>query len=177
MPKGTCRVLVALFGSTSMLLGCNGKNPFAPGEPIGTYRVTGALKESSCGNAPDPWTFEVRLAKDPPSKNPTDLHWLTGGPAVSATLSSDGKAAFEWEETRTLRESKGRSAGCVVTRHDSMTLVLASDLASFQAELTYRFTPLEGSACNEELSPEGGDFDALPCATRHALSGVRITEK
>ncbi len=164
----------------SVVFACSGKDPYNPGTPLGTYKVTGTLASNSCGDtgtAPDPWLFDVKLARDP-----STLFWLQGGPPVSGALDTQTHAKLMTSDTRTVHEADARRgiSLCALTREDILDATLATPAAGtaatvdgFTGGLTYRFSATEGSDCGDQLGVAGGGFAALPCTVSYILSARR----
>lgn len=174
-------IVVAL--SVSVLCACTGKDPYNPGESLGTFTVEAKRAAASCGEAqtpPDPWKFDVRL-----SQEGRTLYWIQGGAPVHGTLDANNRTEMKSADARTLREaSKGRSA-CVVRREDALEATLTAtptsatasapnqtklDVKSFSGKLAYRFIPEDGSDCQDML--ENGTFAELPCEMSFTLAGA-----
>ena len=160
-------------------IGCYGKDPYNPGTPIGTYHVTGALiaTSDSCGGAvgaPDPWSFDIRLAQDQ-----TSLYWEQGGLPVGGFVDSHGHAELRSSDTRTVHEADPRAGlgFCSMTRDDTVDVSLAAGESTFTATLVYVFSATSGTAnsdCSDQLVSSGGTYAALPCTIRYDLVGTRI---
>jgi hypothetical protein len=160
-----------------LLGGCgdfdSGKDAKIPGEPLGTFRVTGALEGSSCGpgalGSTELWEFEVALSRDG-----RDLYWLNGKEAIAGRLATDG-VSFVFD-TRVavdaIAAGQGRP-GCKVIRSDSASGILAASpdrVHGFSARLRFGYSAQPGSDCSALIgSPEG--FEALPCEMSYQLDG------
>ncbi len=167
----------ALFGVAALavaLVSCTGKDPYRPGTALGTFHVDGALLATSCGAAPDPWTFDVKLARDART-----LYWIQGGLPVAGTLDASAHASLTATDTQTIQAADAGIIGCAVTRDDTLdtALVVAAadvnDVAAFSGKLTYTFRATAGSDCSGELAIAGGDFAQLPCSITYTLKGTR----
>lgn len=176
-PVSKTRAL-AKVGLLVSLAACIGKDPYAPGESLGSFTVTARLASSTCGQAPDPWAFDVRLRHEQ-----TTLHWVQGGVPISGELDAALSARLTSSTTETVREADAKSGepGCVLTRTDELDVALAgeggvaisepSETMSFSGTLSYRFAPAAGAACWEEV--DTGAYAALPCEVRYAIQAVR----
>jgi len=159
--------------------GCTGKNPFAPGEPVGVFEVEGKLVTSSCGAALDPWQFDVRLRHEQRT-----LYWVQGGLPISGPIDANARVVLKASTSATVRaaDAKTKTNACTIARSDVVDLVLApvaspgddvTTATSFQGTLTYRFSPTQGSSCDDQLAEAGGDYAALPCDVTYELRGTR----
>jgi hypothetical protein len=171
---------VACASALGMLAAaCTGKDPYSPGNKLGTFRVTAKLTYSTCGPTPDPWEFDVRLNHDR-----SRLYWIQGGAPVQGDVSPIAKAQLESETTHDVRpaDARRKTAACAITRRDVLDVTLldatstpTADPAateSFTGVLTYAFLPTEGSDCGDQLTSTGGDFDALPCEVHYEVAGT-----
>ena len=161
-------ILVVLFASAA----CSGKDPFNPGKPLGTFHVTGKLSQTTCGPAPDPWEFDVRLSHEGGT-----LYWVQGGTPISGIVGNDRRVVLEAQEQRELRaaDARARTPACSVVREDELDVALAGegeqrldkleDTTRFVGKLVYRFTPTDGSDCADEPT-----FTALPCQVAYDVT-------
>jgi hypothetical protein len=80
-----------------------------PGEPVGTYRVTGSLEQNSCGSgavpAADPLQFEVQILDD----RGVGVWALSDKPFVYGTLTDEGDFSFKTETSYALEQNQVRS--------------------------------------------------------------------
>ena len=170
------------FGAALLLLtlacACSGKDPYKPGEPIGTFRVTSKLTKSTCGSVPDPWEFDVRLRREG-----TTLYWVQGGAPIQGKVDTQSRAQLASELTQVLRPANERTKtpSCAVTRTDLLDVVLApgGDIAKtdrFTGTLAYRFTPTSESDCSDQLLTTGGDFETLPCEVTYSVDGTVLAD-
>ena len=167
MQRATAIVMVV-----ACVVGCLGKDPTNPGEKIGTFHVTGTLTSTTCGDAPNPWSFDMRLNHDGET-----LYWLQGQLPISGTVDNAAHT------TMTTSFSTDLGNGCSIKRSDALVMTLKTDAAKpaidpselhdFDAALEYVFTPDEGSNCQSQLTQAGGSWAALPCAVRYSLSGTK----
>jgi hypothetical protein len=173
---------IAVAALAMPTLACTGKDPYNPGTPLGTFQVTARLETTSCGPAPDPWAFDVRLGHEDGT-----IYWIQGGAPASGTLDHDKRVVMRVADDHTLRPAAARKPACVVTREDVLDVVLggeggaaltdASEAASFAGVLTYRFTPQAESECSDQLAAFGGDLAALPCEVRYVVEARRLGER
>jgi hypothetical protein len=161
---------------------CTGKDPYRPGTPLGTFHVDGKLLATSCGaaSAPDPWSFDVKLAREG-----TTLYWLQGGLPVAGPLDANAHVVLASSDTQTVHAAAPRAGAtpaiplCAVTRADGLDATLAPDPATasgvvgFHGTLTYTFSATADSDCSDQLESAGGPFARLPCSVGYALAGVR----
>ncbi len=168
----------------ALAVGCTGKDPFNPGDSIGTFHVTGALVSSTCGTTPNPWQFDVKLRHDAVSK----LYWVQGGAPISGGIDPYARSIMKASETREARaaDPKTKRAACTLVREDNLDVVLApvttplqdgSGASSFKGTMKYRFSPVPGSECDDQLLETGGDYAALPCEVTYDIEGTKIPGK
>lgn len=160
----------------AVLSACTGKDPYAPGTPLGTYHVEAKNTANGCGEAnapPNPWDFDVKLARDG-----TTLYWIQGGPPVSGHLDGSGRAVLTTSDERTLHEAdpKRQLGYCAVTRTDTLDTTLGAAEADggvdgFTGSLVYRFTATDGSDCSDVVA--AGTFATLPCEIRFDLAAKK----
>lgn len=173
--------LAIVFLATA-LAACSGKDPYNPGEPIGEFHVTAKLKSTTCGQAPDPWEFDVKLRHDART-----LFWVQGGAPVKGAADTKARATFQTTDTRTLRDANAKTgtAACVVSRTDRLDVELQSDegpateieaATAFVGTLAYEFAPGAGSDCSDQLLSASGDFEALPCDIRYDIRAARTKD-
>ncbi|MDB4942774.1 MAG: hypothetical protein JWP97_2308 [Labilithrix sp.] len=179
MARSTCRSTFIAAGLAALgLASCTGTDPYRPGQSIGVFHVTAALKSSSCGATPNPWEFDVRLRHEL-----SRLYWVQGDRPISATVDAASHATLKATSTQTVREAAGKTAACAMQRDDVVDVTLSGvttnptvDLApadAFLGTMSYHFTAVEGSSCDDQLSAAGGDFDALPCDIAYELKAKR----
>ena len=145
-----------------------------PGDLLGTYSMSGALKSDSCNaellGAPDPWSFELKL-----SRFERDLYWLNGREAIVGDIDADS-ATFHFK-TRidvVLSPAARGAAGCVVSRNDQADGKLNAEgesVTSVSAALSFRYEAKPGSECLEIIGIPGG-VQQLPCSLSYGLSGT-----
>lgn len=160
---------------------CTGKDPYAPGTSLGTFHVEATLASSSCGAAPNPWAFDVRLAHEGAT-----LFWIQGGAPIEGKLDGTTKKASlasRTESTVRAEDARAKIAACVLGREDVLdvelvdatgaTLATAPGATAFRGTLGYRFAPVAGADCSDQLAAAGGGYEALPCAVSYTVTAVR----
>lgn len=176
-----------VIGAAAVLAGasgCTGKDPYNPGQSLGTFEVTGALVSSTCGTTPNPWQFDVKLRHD----EVNTLYWAQGGLPISGKLDPNARVIMKASETRNMREAdaKTKRAACNLVREDNLDVVLApitapvtdvTTVTTFKGTLKYRFAPTAGSECEDQLLETGGDYAALPCEVSYEISGTKTAAK
>jgi hypothetical protein len=171
--------VLALAALQAAVVGCTGKDPYNPGSPLGTFHVSAKLDRASCGPAPDPWQFDVRLSHDA-----STLYWIQGAAPIAGRVDSANRVVLTTRDQHLVRpaDTRTKTAECVLVREDVLDVVLrgatppASDLAAtaaFSGALTYRFAPQTASDCSDQVTPAGGDFAALPCEVVYSVEGAR----
>ena len=180
MARSSCRDALLLLGVAAIAAGsgCSGKDPYRPGDSIGVFHVTSKLVSSSCGTAPDPWEFDVRLRHDK-----STLYWVQGDAPISAVVDAAAHATMKATATQTVRAADARAqmAACALERDDVVDLTLApmaapinlQPVTSFTGTLTYHFAPTEGSECEDQITASGGGYDTLPCDVSYTVTGAR----
>jgi hypothetical protein len=169
-------LLLIALATAAVAFACTGKDPYRPGTALGTFHVDAKLVANSCGEgqAPDPWTFDVKLARDPGT-----LYWIQGGLPVSGKLGADAHATLANDDTATIHGADAGLPKCALTRHDALDATLAADpadatgIVGFSGTLTYTFGPTSDSDCSDQLAFAGGTFAALPCSVSYTLSATR----
>jgi hypothetical protein len=168
-----CALIFALAGSFA-LGACTGKDPYNPGEPVGTFKVTAKLLSNSCAESPDPWQFDVRLNRDPGK-----LYWMQGGLPVEGTVDAASNVKLESSDARVVRKADAKRglAQCQMWRDDQFTGKLGPEpLATFTGKLTYTFRPGDGSDCSDQLKTGGGGWEKLPCQMTYEVSAVKTAD-
>jgi hypothetical protein len=159
--------------------GClgHGQDAHEPGDRLGTYHVSGALKSDSCqaavlGVTPT-WAFDVKL-----SRQDETLYWLNGEEAIPGTIASDGRSfTFQSGVVVTLDPPRGVHPGCVVDRSDAGTGKLSSsgtDVKTFSIDMSFGYAAESGSQCGGSagVGVEGG-FATLPCVVSFSMTAER----
>ena len=157
--------------------GCVGRGQDAhePGDRLGTYHVSGALKSDSCKAAvlgvSANWAFDVKL-----SRQDNTLYWLNGEEAIPGTIASDGRSFdFESGVAVPLAAAQGARPGCTIDRGDTGNGKLSStssDVKSFSIDLSFDYAADSSSQCAGFVGVEGG-FASLPCAVSYSMTGDR----
>ncbi len=180
MARSSCRDALVLLGIATIAAGsgCSGKDPYRPGDSIGVFHVTSKLVSSTCGAAPDPWEFDVRLRHEK-----STLYWVQGDAPISAVVDAAAHATMKATATQTVRAADARAqmAACALERDDVVDLTLApmaapvdlQSVTSFTGTLTYRFVPTDGSECEDQITASGGGYDTLPCTVSYSVAGKR----
>jgi hypothetical protein len=162
-----CAALLAWCGSCA--------DTALPGTQLGTYTVTGTLGTNTCGaglGAPSPWKFDIQMSEQ---KNTLYLSTLDGNPPLSSTLVGQS-ATLTASVTGNVDGSADAGPGpCSMTRNETVRVNLASSSppSSFTGTLEYDFGVVAGSDCSDQLSANGGGYDALPCSMTYSISGAR----
>ncbi|HEY8077656.1 MAG TPA: hypothetical protein VIF62_26200 [Labilithrix sp.] len=165
---------MALFAAALALGSCSGKDPYNPGQGIGTFHVTSTLVSSSCGTVPNPWEFDVKLRHDAQT-----VYWVQGGAPVQGKLDAHSNTSMTSSTSTTLRDANAQThvAACVVTRTDSVAFALdttdPSAATALSGTLGYRFDPDQGSDCADQTLDSGGDFAALPCDVSYTITAKK----
>jgi hypothetical protein len=150
---------------------CTGKDPYNPGTAIGTFHVTSTLTSSSCGAAPNPWEFDVKLSSDH-----NTLYWIQGGVPVSGTLDATSHVSMSATAQQTIYQANPQQnlGACTLTRSDSMALaVTGTPITAFTGTLSYTFAPTSDSDCSQAVGPDA--YATLPCTVSYTLSGAETT--
>ena len=177
--RSKARVVALAATAVTIAAGCGGKDPFNPGASVGTFHVTARLAKTTCGQAPDPWEFDVRL-----NHEGATVYWIQGGVPIAGKVDGSARTALRASTVADVRaaDPRRRLAACSVTRSDLLDVTLAGANAasvtdpalttSFRGVLAYGFTPTEGSDCSDQLASAGGDFAALPCNVSYTVTGA-----
>jgi hypothetical protein len=173
-------VLVFAFAAAGCVEAFGDKNPYEPGEKLGTYHVSASQTKNACGDgalgAPAEWEFDVGLSWEDGS-----VFWNSGGQVIVGTISDDRKtfeiATDVLQDMRT--EADAGKPPCSITRHDvaSGSFVWEGETAtSASGTLSYAFTPTEGSSCGDLITGEQALFAALPCSITYKFKAPRTGE-
>jgi hypothetical protein len=130
--------------------------------------VTSALSSSSCGDAPNPWVFDVKLASDH-----NTLYWIQGGVPVSGTMDATSHVSMTASAQQTIYQADPKSnlGACTLTRSDTMALaVTGSPISAFTGTLSYTFAPTADSDCSLAVGPQA--YATLPCTVSYTLTGA-----
>jgi hypothetical protein len=151
------------------------QDPHQPGDALGSFAITGKLRDDSCGadslNAPATWDFQVKL-----SRKGTTLYWLNGREAIVGDIDQSGRFAFETHLDLPLAAKRGAAKGCTIVRRDSASGALASSAASLSGKLTYSYDATSDSECSALVIGTDGLPLALPCQMTYALKGALVSE-
>jgi hypothetical protein len=166
----------ALVTIAASFTACIGKDPYSPGTGLGTFHVTAKLVATSCGQAPDPWEFDVKLATDPGT-----LYWIQGDVPVTGKLDGTTHEASMTETTTDpVVTDKAGNHACILERDDAFSATLTPDAANagaysaFSGKLSYTFKVGDGSTdCSTQLASSGGPYPTLPCSVAYTLTATR----
>lgn len=151
------------------------QNPHQPGDALGSFSVTGRLKDDSCGaeslNAPARWTFDLKL-----SREGSTLYWLNGREAIVGDIDKSGHFAFDTHVDVTLSERHGAAPGCTLVRRDVASGTLSSSAAELSGTLSYAYDAASNSDCSAYAIGTDGLPLALPCQLSYALDGARVSD-
>ena len=173
-------VLRGAFTSSFVLVAiaaCTGKDPYNPGTPLGTFHVVGKLTTNTCdasGGVPDPWEFDVKLARDG-----STLYWIQGGPPVQGTLDSKSHTAMTSSDTQTLEKNDAGVAACALIRDDALDTTILADpndstgVLAAVGTLSYTFSQTSDTDCSDQLTIAGGGFEAIPCTVSYVITAKR----
>lgn len=165
--------------TAALAAACGGKDPYSPGTKLGTFHVTARLAQSTCGAAPDPWEFDVKLNHDLRT-----LYWVQGGAPIQGQIDAAAQTKLAAKSSHEVRAANERAklAACALERSDALVVTLngedekpVSDPAAtrgFVGSLSYAFTPTGTSDCTDQLTVSGGGYDALPCSVSYEVTGV-----
>jgi len=172
--------LASLLGlGAGAAIGCSGKNPYEPGEAVGTFRVTAKLTQTTCGQPPNPWEFDVKVNRDG-----SMLYWIQGGAPIAGEVDRSARTILKASVVNEVRSADARRKleACSIMRSDVLDMNLANadakpavdpaDVRSFTGLISYTFTPTEGSSCDDQLTGAGGGYDSLPCVVAYELSAT-----
>lgn len=152
--------------------------PSTVGDPLGEFRVAATQTANDCGagalGMQEKWEFDVVL-----SAGADEIYWDNGREIITGQLDA-GHGAFTFEtgvliDMRTA-DTPGYVPDCSIFRSDVASGDLESpdgEVVAFDGELTYTFTPTEGSDCTDLAGPEGPVFLRLPCSMDFDLIGER----
>jgi len=160
------RRLLALLALGPSLSSCAEPAPM-PGTPLGTYTIQAAISQNTCGagtGAPDPWTFDVEL-----SREPDQLHWRQKGVILSGSLDDARQAKI----TSTQRGQVGNDgkANCSMERTDTVLVTLGQeDPPTLSGTISFSFKSDGSAACEGQLLANGGIYTALPCQLTYAMT-------
>jgi hypothetical protein len=178
--------LLVLLSLSTVACGDGRHDAKTPGEPLGTFAMTGKLERDECRasilGVVDPWQFELRL-----SRFVEDLYWLNGREAISGVLAPDQRSfSFETGVEVTIEPARGRRPACIVSRRDTVSgslLPSAQNPTRVEAKISFTYQPAERlkganqvSDCSDIIGVSGG-FASLPCRIDFTLSGERAGDE
>lgn len=153
-----------------LTIACAGKDPYNPGQPLGTFHATATLTSATCGgDPPSPWEFDVKLSHDART-----LYWVQGGLPVRGTLDDAGHFTLSQVGTSQVSAADKTHGACLVTRTDTLDgNIGGGGIANgFTGTLGYAFAPADGADCAAQI---GTTFTTLPCGISYELSAVRTS--
>lgn len=160
--------LACLVSLMIVALGALGCPSEYPGEPVGTYAVTAAVGESSCGpgiGGSGPLEFEVEIRRDGEVG-----YWIgPDGLARVGRIDEQGTYRFKLEQRIQVRAGDAQTAPCVMDQVDEVTGTAAGSLIGTEA-LAIAVTA--GADCSDQMGITTGKFLALPCEIRWELEGA-----
>lgn len=169
--------LTLALGAAGCVEAFGDKNPYEPGEPLGTFHLTAKQTQNSCGEgalgAPEVWEFDVKL-----SWGEQSIFWNSGGQVIPGKLSDD-RASFEIASDVVMNMRTAADMGkkpCSIDRHDvakGSLVAQGEGVASASGTLSYDYAPTAGSDCADLVSSEAAVFAALPCAMTYSFSAPR----
>ena len=175
------REILAFLLVLPVMAGCveafGDRNPYEPGEALGTFHVAAKQTQNDCGagalGAAAAWEFDVKLAWEGDS-----VFWDSGGQVIVGTLSAD-RSSFEIVTDVVIDMRTAADAGklpCSMDRHDVAkgTIVPEGDgVASFGGTLSYAFASTAGSSCGDLVASETPVLAAIPCSMTYSFSAPR----
>lgn len=164
-----------------VLAACTGKNPYAPGVEIGTFRMDARAAKATCGDAssvPSPWVFDVHFSRDD-----STLYWLQNRAPISGRVAADRSVHLETSDFRTVQVPARRGVAafsCTVTRTDDFDAVLGPDeplgdagtggFSTLGGTLRYSFSADDPSACAAIGDPA---LSVMPCELVYEVTGSK----
>jgi hypothetical protein len=152
-------------------LACDNPNP---GVPVGSYAVTSALSENSCGSgvAPsDPGNFDVTI-----SNSDGVYYWFpdTGGSSVEGKINSARTVSSSEVVADNVDGTEAGAGPCTMQRSDTLTYTMGTGAvpASLTGSYSSVFSTASGATCTDQLATHGGAYAALPCTVTYSLSGA-----
>jgi len=160
-----------------------------PGESVGTYQVTGALEENTCGittfYVPDPLEMVVELRSD----TERAYYMPEGQPMLQGIPQAEDSYRFRTQGTAQLADADPINGypPCVVARAETIEVSVVEeelladggvqDEEEEEAEPTLLGTqlleiaPMPDTYCLPFLATHGGTFETLPCQISYELTG------
>lgn len=153
----------------AMVVSCTGTDPYNPGTPIGSFHVVSTLSSSSCGNAPNPWEFDVKLSSDH-----NTLYWKQGDAPVAGTMDTTSHVTMSASTSATVIAPDPRTnpTGCTIGRTDALAMTMTgTPYTGFTGTLSYSFAPANGTDCSAAIGTDG--YAALPCTVSYTIVGTK----
>ena len=164
------RVLrLPLLAALAMVAACTGTDPYNPGTPIGSFHVVSTLTASTCGNAPNPWEFDVKLSSDH-----NTLFWKQGDAPVAGTMDPTSHVSMSATTAATVIPPNPRTnpTGCTIGRTDSLAISLTgAPISAFAGTLSYTFEAANNTDCSAAIGAEG--YAALPCTVSYTIAATK----
>ena len=159
----------------SVLVACEWGPPRedVPGSYLGRYVVDATLDRTTCGGgnyqAPEDWSFEVRL-----SREDAHFYWTTSSDIIAGQADEDG--SFQLESTLEVELTPARAPwpGCVVDRRDTIAGTLdgqGTDVTAFAGTLTFEYSTSSEYDCTQETID--GTAPPLPCHMDYSMTAER----
>jgi len=146
-----------------------------PGNPVGSFKVTGTIQTNSCGaglSPPNPWSFTVAL-----SRQRSTLYWSTldGSPMLSGAIDANLAASITEANSANVDSTDAGAGPCDMARNDTIKITLGAGVPtpSFSGTMQYDFSAAAGADCADQLSAAGGMYATLPCTVTYALAATR----
>jgi hypothetical protein len=144
-----------------------------PGTPLGTFKITATPTSNTCGTGmgvPAEWSFDVELSKDADM-----VYWRQNDKLVSGAIGANRTAKIETAVTNVIEWPDAGVVGCMMTRSDTVTVVLPSDtdITSVSGTISMVFSIVSGSDCSTQLTAYGGTYDVLPCTVDLSYTAAR----
>lgn len=173
----------ALFGLIAAALGgcltfgdSSGTGEEEPTYDEPTFAVDAELTQQSCGTGQIAFestrTFDVGLTIDAESAS---LEWHTHEGIANGDVDlEDGSFFITYSLTFDMRgPDDGWLPPCSIRRTDEIDGAVddAEDPLGFEASISHRYEPLEGSDCSDLLVGEARLMERLPCAVAYDLVG------
>lgn len=170
-------------------MGCD---PVYPGDPVGTFDVTGHLEENSCGELAVPAIDPLRFAVEIRERSGEAFWRRPERGVVSGTARGDGSFRFRTETLVPLiapdPDPDFGHAGCALRQTEVVDVTVAAagradggvpdageSAAGNASVLTganvIDLVPEPGSDCTPALVVAGGPFLALPCRVGYSFEG------
>jgi hypothetical protein len=161
--------VASLTAVLAMVVSCTGTDPYNPGTPIGSFHVVSTLTTSSCGNAPNPWEFDVKLSSD---RN--TLYWKQGDAPVAGIIDPASHVTMSASTMATVIPPNPRTnpTGCTIGRTDAVAMTMTgTPITAFTGTLSYAFAAANGTDCSAAIGTDG--YAALPCTVSYTITGTK----